>query len=121
MVNKNDKFIINDKFIVFKKIDKFIVAIKFIVRDKFYCHDKILSSTASRGGAQLTGKNIVNHGRGSWGQRAVFAGWLCRCFQTVFWAFPGGKGITNSSAFIRIGILVTVNHRSSKAFSFGDL
>ena len=38
-----------------------------------------------------------------------------------FWAFPGGKGITNSSAFIRIGTFVTVNHRSSKAFSFGDL
>ena len=44
--------------------------------------------------------------------------WL---LPNYFWAFPGGKGIANSKAFIRLGTFVTVNHRSSKAFSFVDL
>jgi hypothetical protein len=72
------------------------------------------SSTASRGGAQLTGKNTINHGRCSWGLRTGFAVRLCRCFQTVFGLFPVGRGTNSRRVFIyHAASLVTVNHRSA--------
>jgi hypothetical protein len=46
--------------------------------------------TAGRGG--LAGKNTADRGRSSRGLRTEFAGSGCGGFQSLLWAFPGGRG-----------------------------
>ncbi len=52
---------------------------------------------ALRGSAALAGKNISNRWRGWRDSRAVRLNRGCGCFQSLLWAFPGGKGCKSNA------------------------